>query len=73
MLFVHNDFRGKGIGRELIIYAIKNLQATKLDVNEQNSQAVGFYQHMGFSVIKRSELDNEGKAYPILHMRLSQV
>lgn len=73
MLFVHNDYRGEGIGRELIMYAIKNLQAYKVDVNEQNSQAVGFYQHMGFFVVKRSELDSEGKAYPILRMQLSQV
>lgn len=73
MLFVHNDYRKEGIGRELIMYAIKNLQAYKVDVNEQNVQAVGFYQHMGFFVVKRSELDSEGKAYPILHMQLNKV
>ena len=69
MLFVHNYFRGKGIGKELITYAIEKLQACKVDVNEQNPQAIGFYQRMGFSVVSRSELDAEGKAYPILHMR----
>lgn len=70
MLFVHNDYRGKGIGKELIMYAIKNLRAYRLDVNEQNTQALGFYRHMGFSVETRSRLDGEGKAYPILHMVL---
>ena len=39
-------------------------------VNEQNNQAVGFYKHIGFNTYKRSDLDGEGKEYPILHMRL---
>lgn len=69
MLFIHNDYRKKGIGKKLVMYAIKKLQVYKVDVNEQNIQAVGFYQHMGFSVITRSDLDTEGKAYPILHMQ----
>ncbi len=69
MLFIDNDYRGKGVGRQLILYAISELDVTKVDVNEQNIQAVGFYEHMGFHVVARSELDNEGKAYPILHMQ----
>lgn len=69
MLFVHNDYRYKGVGKRLVMYAIEKLQVCKVDVNEQNIQAVGFYQHRGFSVITRSDLDAEGKAYPILHMR----
>lgn len=70
MLFVDNDYRGTGIGKKLITYAIANLDATKVDVNEQNAQAVGFYKYMGFNVLRRSELDGEGKEYPILHMQL---
>jgi len=31
---------------------------------------VGFYEHMGFEIISRSELDGLGKPYPILHMQL---
>ncbi|WP_292265642.1 GNAT family N-acetyltransferase [Butyricimonas sp.] len=70
MLFIDNNYRGTGIGKKLITYAIDNLQVTKVDVNEQNTQAVGFYKHIGFSVYKRSSLDGEGKEYPILHMQL---
>ncbi len=69
MLFVHNDYRSRGIGKRLVMYGIEKLQVYKVDVNEQNIQAIGFYQHMGFSVITRSDLDAEGKAYPILHMQ----
>ena len=70
MLFVDNDYRGIGVGKELITYAIDNLEVTKVDVNEQNVQVLGFYKHIGFQVYERSELDGEGKEYPILHMRL---
>ena len=70
MLFVDDNYRGTGIGKRLITYAIVNLQVTKVDVNEQNIQAVGFYKYMGFSIYKRSNLDGEGKEYPILHMQL---
>ena len=70
MLFIDNKYRGAGIGKKLITYAIDNLQVTKVDVNEQNVQAVVFYKYMGFNIYKRSNLDGEGKEYPILHMQL---
>lgn len=70
MLFVDNEYRGTGIGKKLIAYATANLHVTKVDVNEQNTQAVDFYKYMGFKIVRRSELDGEGKEYPILHMQL---
>ena len=70
MLFIDNNYRGTGIGKKLVTYAINHLQVTKVDVNEQNIQAVGFYKYIGFNVYKRSDLDGEGKEYPILHMQL---
>lgn len=70
MLFVDNHYRGRGIGKELVVYAMNHFGITKVDVNEQNIQAVGFYKHIGFEVYERSSLDNEGKPYPILHMQL---
>jgi len=72
MLFIDPKYRGKGIGKSLLNYGIKNLNITKVDVNEQNEQAVGFYKHSGFEVIARSEVDASGKPYPILHMVLKK-
>lgn len=70
MLFILNEARGQGIGQRLLQYAIERLDAIKVDVNEQNPQAVGFYQHMGFKVVSRSPFDEMGKPFPILHMTL---
>lgn len=72
MLFIDPKYRGKKIGKTLLDYSIDNLKVTKVDVNEQNEQAVGFYRHCGFKVIGRSELDSSGKPYPILHMELKK-
>ena len=70
MLFVSTTERGKGIGKKLIEYGIKNFSINELTVNEQNSQAKGFYEHLGFKVFKRSETDEQGNPYPILYMQL---
>ena len=73
MLFLHPDNRGQGGGKRLLEYAIREFAAVELDVNEQNPQAIGFYERMGFGVMGRSELDGTGKPYPILHMRLRRI
>lgn len=70
MLFVAPEARGKGVGALLCGYAIQNQQATKVDVNEQNPQAIRFYQHLGFSIVRRSEVDGQGRPFPLLHMQL---
>ncbi|MBN9646049.1 GNAT family N-acetyltransferase [Terrisporobacter petrolearius] len=70
MLFVSNESRGNGIGKKLVEYAIEVLNVNYVDVNEQNPQAIGFYEHMGFKVFKKSELDEQGNPFPILHMKL---
>jgi putative acetyltransferase len=69
MLFVHPDYFGKGVGKRLLEYALQHMNATELDVNEQNPNAIGFYKKMGFVVVGRSELDSTGKPFPILHMK----
>lgn len=70
MLFIHNDHRGTGIGKLLLQHAIDTLRITHVDVNEQNTQAVAFYQYIGFKIINRSSVDGMGKPYPLLHMSL---
>ena len=70
MLFLDPEARGKGLGRQLLEHGIKRLGVTELTVNEQNPQAVGFYEHMGFTTYRRTETDEEGRPYPLLYMRL---
>lgn len=70
MLFVLPDYFGKGIGKELATLAIQQHGVRYVDVNEQNTQAFGFYLHIGFEVFERTELDDYGNPFPILKMKL---
>lgn len=71
MLFVSPYNRGQGIGKKLVQYAASRYSINELTVNEQNPQAVGFYEHLGFKVYKRTETDEQGNPYPLLYMRLN--
>lgn len=70
MLFIKNIERGKGLGKLLLNYGIKNYNVNELTVNEQNPKAKGFYEHLGFRTYKRTKLDEQGNYYPILYMKL---
>ncbi|WP_286029156.1 GNAT family N-acetyltransferase [Ligilactobacillus agilis] len=71
MLFVTPQKRGQGLGKNLLEYGLKQ-GVNELCVNEQNPQAQGFYEHLGFRVYKRSERDEQGNPYPILYMQLQK-
>lgn len=71
MLFLHPAARGQGFGRRLIEHAREHYDIRGVDVNEQNEQARAFYEHMGFVVVARSETDDAGDPFPILHMRMA--
>lgn len=71
MLFVADVYRGKGVGKSLLLYAVEALGARRVDVNEQNRQAADFYTHFGFHITGRSPLDGEGKPYPLLHLEMT--
>lgn len=70
MLFITPEYRGMGVGRALLLDAILTSNIKRVEVNEQNDQAVGFYEHFGFRTYSRSELDEMGKPFPLLHMTL---
>lgn len=72
MLFIKNSERGKGLGKKLLNYGIEKYNINELTVNEQNLNAKGFYEYMGFQTYKRTEVDEQGKSYPILYMRLER-
>ena len=69
-LFLDPAARNRGAGRRLIAHA-QSLREGELtvDVNEQNPAAIGFYEALGFVVVGRSPLDDEGRPFPLLHLR----
>lgn len=68
-LFIDPEHRGAGVGRMLIDYALAVHPVLTTDVNEQNAQAVGFYEHMGFERTGWSATDGQGRPYPLIHLR----
>ena len=69
MLFIAHEERGKGFGKRLLQYGVEKYSVSNLAVNEQNPLAKGFYEHMGFTVYKRTALDEQGNPYPLLYMK----
>lgn len=68
MLFVHPKHFKQGFGKKLINFAKNEFNIKKVDVNEDNPQALAFYKKQGFHIVGRSELDGNGKPHPILSM-----
>ncbi|MEL7487765.1 MAG: acetyltransferase [Pseudomonadota bacterium] len=67
-LFIDPAWFGRGVGRAFIERARRGCGATTVDVNEQNAGAVAFYQRLGYRVAGRSETDDQGRPYPLLHL-----
>ena len=65
----HNAHQADTV-RQLLEEAIARYSVEELTVNAQNPDAVGFYEHLGFRTYKRTELDEEGRPYPLLYMKL---
>lgn len=71
MLFLVPDEWGKGRGKRMIQYCIKELSVREVTVNEENPQTCGFYEKMGFVSYKRSDYDEQGRPHPIIYMKLN--
>lgn len=69
MLFIDAAYRGRGYGSRLISFA-KERGATRVDVNEQNPDALQFYLGHGFHITGRDATDDNGRPFPILHLSL---
>jgi len=72
-LFVDPSRHGLGVGRALIQHALSISPTITTEVNEQNTRALSFYLHMGFECIGYSQRDQQGRAYPLVHMRLANL
>lgn len=68
-LFIDPAHHGKGVGRALVTHATQSHSALTTDVNEQNHQAIGFYEHIGFKKMGLSDLDGQGRPYPLIHLK----
>lgn len=67
-LFVDPARRGTGIGAALVRHGLTLHPKMTTDVNEQNDQAVRFYERMGFKQTGRSPIDGQGRPYPLLRL-----
>lgn len=71
MLFVDAEYRGRSVGTALLKHTVTQSGITSVDVNEQNTQAVEFYRRRGFITVGRDDLDDQGRPYPILHLKVA--
>ena len=68
-LFVAPAAHRRGVGRLLLDDASGRLGELTVEVYVQNRPACSFYGSCGFDPIGRKELDDEGRALPLLRMK----
>lgn len=68
MLFVDPDRHGRGIGTALIELVARGRDRLEVEVSEQNPDGVAFYLARGFVQTGRSELDPDGRPFPLLKL-----
>lgn len=69
-LFLAPEGHRRGYGRLLVRHARELHGELTCDVNEQNEGARRFYEACGFLVEGRSPVDEAGRPFPLLHLRL---
>jgi putative acetyltransferase len=72
-LFIAPEALRRGARRLQLAHASALHGALTVAVNEQNAGARRFYEAMGFVVERRTELDDEGRPFPLLYMRSSET
>ena len=72
-LFIAPASFRRGLGRQLIEHARRLKGALKVDVNEQNPEAVKFYLACGFEIVGRSPVDSGGRPFPLLHLHSHSI
>jgi putative acetyltransferase len=68
-LFLAPEWQRRGVGRRLVRHAQAMHRELTVEVNEQNPAGRAFYEACGFVVEGRSEVDGQGRPYPLLHLR----
>lgn len=71
MLFVDPAVHGTGVGSALLDHVCARQGVVRVDVNEQNPDALAFYRRRGFTVTGRSPVDDAGRPYPLVHLQLA--
>lgn len=62
-IYVDTFFQGKGIGKELIEYAIKEYDANDLWALEKNEKAISFYKKHGFKLTGEKKFEEDTIEY----------
>ena len=68
-LFIAPEWSRRGGGRALLQHAQELRGLLAVDVNEQNPEALRFYEAHGFVVVGRSDVDSGGRPFPLIHLR----
>lgn len=70
MLFIDPIYFKKGYGTKILQTLIQENKVQYVDVNKDNHNAIKFYIKNGFEKYRESEKDEQGRDYPILHLKL---
>lgn len=66
-LFIEPQFQGRGIGAELLSFAVKERKAGQLWVLEYNKRGIAFYERNGFELTGEKIIEDEW--VPLLKMK----
>lgn len=69
MLFVDPAVHGRGVGTKLLNDVGSTFPVLRVDVNERNTSGRAFYYARGFEQAGRSEIDGQGRPFPLLHLQ----